>query len=277
MPTAATLAIDTGHRHGPPWPPRTRVPSDEAIVDGGPAASTRSLYFGPVSDLPVDLPEATASALLAAMDREGKIGRALDQLGPIAARDVLLVGAGVTERARLASAGARIADVSLDADNIPWPVPDSSADVIISAWSGFRGISSVELVEVDRVLRPGGRLLVIHDYGRDDVSRLRGDLPEYGAWSRRDGPFVRNGFRIRVLHCFWTFDTTDAATAFLGDAFGEAGRAVAAGLKRPRLSYNVAVYHRTRGGQAIQDGAGDGSQTTDNGRAVAIGSEAAGT
>ena len=46
------------------------------------------------------------------------------------------------------------------------------------------------LAEVDRVLRPDGRLLVVQDYGRDDVCRLRGELPEYGAWSRRDGPYL---------------------------------------------------------------------------------------
>ena len=111
-------------------------------------------------------------------------------------------------------------------------------------------------------------------------------MSEEGAWSRRDGPFVRNGFRIRVLHCFWTFDTTAAATAFLGDAFGEAGRAVAAGLKRPRLSYNVAIYHRTRGGRVTRDGgesamdpaddATDGSGKIDSGREAAIGSRAGG-
>jgi hypothetical protein len=109
-------------------------------------------------------------------------------------------------------------------------------------------VSAHDLAEADRVLRPGGRLLVIHDYGRDDVSRLRGDLPDYGLWSRRDGPFVRNGFRIRVLHCFWTFDSLDQAAEFLDAAFGEAGSVVARELKRPRLSYNVALYHRTRGG-----------------------------
>ena len=74
------------------------------------------------------------------------------------------------------------------------------------------------------MLRPGGRLLVVHDYGRDDVSRLRGDLPEYGPWSRRDGPFLADGFKVRVVHCFWTFDSTRGAAAFLDAAFGDAGR-----------------------------------------------------
>jgi hypothetical protein len=101
------------------------------------------------------------------------------------------------------------------------------------------------VAEARRVLRAGGRLLVVHDYGRDDVSRLRGDLPEYGLWSRRDGPFLTGGFKVRVVHCFWTFESIDEGAAFLEAAFGADGREVAAGMKRPRLSYNVAVYHRS--------------------------------
>jgi hypothetical protein len=88
---------------------------------------------------------------------------------------------------------------------------------------------------------------VVHDYGRDDVSRLfPPDRPEYGPWSHRFGPFLKGGFRVRVLHCFWEFADLDAASSFLAEAFGDAGAAVAATLKRPRLSYNVAVYHRSR-------------------------------
>ena len=98
------------------------------------------------------------------------------------------------------------------------------------------------------MLRPSGRLLVLHDYGRDDVSRLRdADLPEYGAWSRRDGWFLRSGFKVRVVHCWWTFDSVETASEFLADAFEERGREVAATMRRPRLSYNVAIYHRARG------------------------------
>ena len=91
----------------------------------------------------------------------------------------------------------------------------------------------------------GGRLLVVHDYGRDDVARLRGELPEHGPWSRRDGPFLANGFKVRVIHCFWTFDSIEDGQAFLGEAFGDIGQAVGAEMRRPRLTYNVAVYHRT--------------------------------
>ncbi len=211
--------------------------------------ATRFVYFSPVSDLPLNLPAENAATLLAALDREHKIERALEALGPVADRDVVVIGGGPAEIARLRASGARISELQA-AGGGGWPIADSSADVIVTAWSAFRGVGAAELAEVDRILRPHGRLLVIHDYGRDDVSRLRGDLPEYGLWSRRDGPFIRNGFRIRVLHCFWTFDSIEAAARFLTDAFGEAGRSLGSELNRPRLSYNVAVYHRTRGGRA---------------------------
>jgi hypothetical protein len=49
------------------------------------------------------------------------------------------------------------------------------------------------------------------------------------------------------VHCWWTFESIDEAQGFLRDAFGDAGRAVGETLRRPRLSYNVAVYHRSRG------------------------------
>ena len=49
------------------------------------------------------------------------------------------------------------------------------------------------------------------------------------------------------MHAFWTFETLEDAQDFLAAAFGAIGRDVASGMKRPRLSYNVAVYHRTFG------------------------------
>ena len=51
---------------------------------------------------------------------------------------------------------------------------------------------------------------------------------------------------LNLLHCFWDFDSADETGTFLAEAFGEAGTTVASTLKRPRLSYNVAIYHRSK-------------------------------
>jgi hypothetical protein len=203
-----------------------------------------------VSDLPVTLPDPLARQLALALDVEGKIPRALDALGPLSDRDVAFVdGESGRLAAQLSELGARVrqvdwSDTTGHAKAVPW------ADALVSCWSAFRGVDAGELTEAARIVRPGGRLLVVHDYGRDDVSQLHAgenDRPEYGLWSRRDGPFLANGFKVRVVHCWWTFDTVDIARAFVGEAFGEAGRTFGAALKRPRLSYNVAIYHRTLG------------------------------
>ncbi|HLO34843.1 MAG TPA: hypothetical protein VK194_02120 [Candidatus Deferrimicrobium sp.] len=203
-----------------------------------------------MADLPIDLEDGLAERLARALDVEAKIPRALETLGPIAGRDVLLLDGADGIRARqLAELGARVSFASAGGP-AGIDAPDDSADVVISLWTPFRAFEPPETAEVARVLRPDGRLLVVLDYGRDDVSRLRGDLSEYGLLSRRDGPFLRGGFKVRVVHCFWTFDTQEEAGTFLDDAFGPIGHEVAAELTRPRLSYNVAVYHRTFGAGA---------------------------
>ena len=199
-----------------------------------------------MSNWPVDLADPLVERFEAAFDRAGKIGRTLDALGPVRDRDCIVVdGPRSPIRRSLVDLGARVVDAPLAAP-LRLPGGDASADCVIGLWSSFRGVVPAEVAEAERVLRTGGRLLVIHDYGRDDVSRIRGDLPEYGAWTRKGGPFLAGGFRVRVVHCFWDFDSAEATAAFLEEAFGDAGASVAATLKRPRLSYNVAIYHRSK-------------------------------
>ena len=246
---------------------------------GGRHRLIRHFYTpAPVADLPIELVADDALRLAGVLDREGKIPRAFEALGPVSDRDVVLLDAAGGMRARqLAELGARLTLLERDAVRVDalragvadlpgltiaeggsgrTNLPDGSADLVITCWSAFRDDLQGELLEAERILRADGRLLVLHDYGRDDVSRLRGpDLPEYGAWSRRDGWFLQHGFKVRVLHCWGTFDTIEDAQAFLDVAFAAVGRELGTGLRRPRLSYNVAIYHRTHGGAAAAEGA----------------------
>jgi len=200
-----------------------------------------------VADYPIELDAALAGRLQRAIDVEAKIPRALETLGPVAGRDVYLVDGppGGIRATQLEALGARVV-AGGPIDGTPAPdIADGSIDVVVGCWTPFRGVVAAEMAEVARILRPGGRLLAVHDYGRDDVSRLHGQRPEYNEWSRRDGPFLRGGFKIRVIHCFWTFESIEDGQGFLADAFDGPGRELGAAMTRPRLSYNVAVYHRS--------------------------------
>lgn len=201
-----------------------------------------------MADLPLDLAPGLADRLARALDVEGKIPRALDALGELVGRDVVVIDAApdAAQVRALEALGAHVTAVA-GHGAAAFEAPAGSADVVIGLWSVFRGAPSEELAQAERLLRPNGRLLVVHDYGRDDVALLRGPQPEYDTWSRRDGPFLSAGFRIRVLHCWWTFDSLEATRSFVGDAFGADGLTAIAGITRPRLSWNVAVYHRSSG------------------------------
>jgi hypothetical protein len=209
-----------------------------------------------VADLPIELPDHLGERLFRVLDVEGKIPRALEALGPVAGRDVVLLDGSSARRAeQLRALGARV--VVGDASLPGFGRAVGSADVVISFWSAFHNAGPAEMTAAEQVLRPGGRLLVVHDYGRDDAWHLHGDREDATRRSRPSGPFLVGGFRIRVVHCFWTFESMQDCRDFLTAAFGERGEALAAGLKRPRISYNVAIYHRTVG-----DGSRDGTDGT---------------
>ena len=219
-----------------------------------------------MADLPLELPGGLADRLTLALDQEGKIPRALDALGPLGGREVALVDAAGGVRARTLGTPAYLRLVAQRAGVVALRrsfagldgaaqrvevvagrpgatgLPDASVDAVVGLWSAFRAPAEQETAEADRILRPGGRLLIVHDYGRDDVSRLLGARPEYSEWGRRSGWYLRHGFRLRVVHCFWTFATLDDARSFVVEAFPETGttrrgrsQEAAAQLQRGRL------------------------------------------
>lgn len=210
------------------------------------------LYSRRVADFSFQLADPRLQAQLErAVDQEEKIPHALQALGPLAGQRVVLLDADRGLRAaQLEGSGARVSRVPGLATS---GLPRGLADLFVTFWAGFRGGSpdtETQMKEAERILRPGGRLLIVHDYGRDDVSRLLDDdvrERDQVAWSQRDGWFLLHDFKVRVLHCWWTFGSLEEAHDLLVGGFGRPGTEVASGMRRPRLEYKVAVYHRTMG------------------------------
>jgi hypothetical protein len=212
-----------------------------------------------VADLPFTPARPELSdRLLAALDAEGKVPRALAGLAALDGAELVLLGEAPARAAALRVAGARVTVLPLPDGVDPAPdavvsellhaLPAGSADVVVGLWSCFAGPSPASLAAADGVLRPGGRLLVIQDYGRDDLDPVRGAdrTAELVRWSRRDGWYLGAGFRIHVVHAFWTAADLEDAAELLAAAFGPLGAAAAGRLRRPRVAHNLAVYHRTR-------------------------------
>lgn len=182
-----------------------------------------------------------------AVDTEGRLPAALEALGPVTGRDVAVLDTsdGPGSR-RLLALGAW---VRTPPAGVLGRLPDASADALVAWRTGFCPSDDDwqdDLAQAGRVLRDTGRLLVVKDYGRDEVTSLLGDevrARQLVTFSHPKGPFLGAGFRVRVLHCWWRWETQDEATDVLGTWFGDTGRAIAQGMRRPRLSYKVAVYH----------------------------------
>lgn len=118
-------------------------------------------------------------------------------------------------RRRLAARGTTNAEVLTGAAQ-EIPLPDSSVDVVHARWAYFFGRGCEPgLVELDRVLRPGGTALVIDNDGSRST---------FGAWFRRgfthlDSPAETERFwSLRG----WTLDRVDMGWRFTSRADLEA-------------------------------------------------------
>jgi len=127
------------------------------------------------------------------------------------------------------------------------PLRDGAVDIVLTGGIAPEDGSLPAIAEAVRILRPGGRLVVIGYYGRDDVAALL--EPEVvaqamDATQRRTGWWLRNGFKIKVVHT--RVDLTDPVLAqeLLPRLYGDRGRAYLMGPHRPFLRLKLGLYHR---------------------------------
>ncbi|MGD9316800.1 MAG: class I SAM-dependent methyltransferase [Anaerolineae bacterium] len=202
-----------------------------------------------------------------AIDPEQQISSSMQALAPLEDRVLLDVGAGVGDRtilyARLAThvyalepdpealpiLRGRIR--SSDASNVTVvpagteaiPLGDNCVDVAYATWAYFFGSGSEPgLLEVERVVRPGGDVVVVQNYGHDELSQFwaprESECESWPPW------FAEHGFSCQVVDTVWRFRTQDEALAVLEFLWAEPARAYVLAHNKLEFGYKVAVYHR---------------------------------
>jgi SAM-dependent methyltransferase len=202
-----------------------------------------------------------------AIDPDGHIPTAMHSVAPIEGKTVLDVGAGVGDRTvvyaqiaahvyalepdpkalpilrgRIKSSGAsNVTVVPGSADDIP--LEEDSVEVAYATWAYFFGPGSEPgLQQVERVVRPGGDIVVVQNYGHDELSRIwtptEAECEAWPAW------FEAHGFACQVVDTTWRFRAVDEAVAVLEFLWGQRARDYVVEHDRAEFGYKVAIYHR---------------------------------
>ncbi len=129
------------------------------------------------------------------------------------------------------------------------PLRDGAVDVVLSGGIEPDDASGSAIAEALRVLRPGGRLVVIGYYGRDDLALLL--EPEVvahalSATQRRSGWWLRHGFKIKVVHTRFDLSDRAAAAELLPLLYGDRGRAFLMAPHPDTLTVKLGLYHRAK-------------------------------
>ena len=204
-----------------------------------------------------------------AFDRAGAVTSLMQLLSPWADRDVLDIGCGTgfhlplfaetarsvigvephVDLAAIARRRTRRLDnvTVLDGSATSLPVPVASVDVMHARWAYFFGPGCEPgLVELDRVMRPGGRAFVIDN----DPT-----LSTFGGWFRRGYPGVdhvgvarfwqEQGWERRQVETAWTFDGREDLEAVVRIEFAaDVADEILAGHRGTEVDYAVNVWSR---------------------------------
>ena len=206
----------------------------------------------------------------AAIDPDRKVLGALERIVPLSGKRIADVGTGIghypmllarrmgrtygveSDPTLLAEARRRASDSHQPniriVEGVPTSLPlrDGAVDIVLTSLVDPEDGSLPAIEEARRVLRPGGRLIVIGHYGRDDVSSLlEPEVVEHAmdATRRRTGWWLRHGFKIKVVHA--RLDLGDATTAhdLLPRLYGDRGRAYLMQGHGPSLRLNLGLFH----------------------------------
>ena len=204
------------------------------------------------------------------IDPERKVLAALERIVPLAGKRIADVGTGIghypmllarhTGRTYGIESDPALLDVARERASAAHqpnlriveggpealPLRDEAVDVVLSGLVDADDASLPAIAEMLRVLRHGGRLVVIGYYGRDQVASLL--EPEVVAHAReathrRSGWWLRHGFKIKVVHS--RLDLSDAAIAheLLPRLYGDRGRAFLMAPHPASLTLKLGLYH----------------------------------
>lgn len=207
------------------------------------------------------------------IDPDRKVLDALERILPLSGKRIADVGTGIghypmllarrtgrtygiesdpalLETARRRATAAHQPNIRI-IEGVPTSLPlrDAAVDVVLSGGIDPDDASLPAIAEAMRVLRPGGRLIVIGYYGRDDVQALL--EPEVVAHAleatqRRTGWWLRNGFKIKVVHAKLDLRDEETAQELLLRLYGDRGRAFLMGPHRTSLELKLGLFHRAK-------------------------------
>jgi ubiquinone/menaquinone biosynthesis C-methylase UbiE len=189
-------------------------------------------------------------ALVSREDYQGNIPRAIDDIINVDRLDILDLGAGTGRltlliapraqsirafdasaemlrvcRERLFASGLSNWQVDV-ADHRRLPVPDHSADLVVSGWSvaylvvwhpeTWRDELATWMNEMKRVLKPNGQIILFESLGTGNETPIQLDhLKDYYPW------LAEAGFQSKWIRTDYQFESVEEAADLAGFFFGE--------------------------------------------------------